>query len=276
MENSILEYLVYGLLTGFSEVVPVSALAHQYLFGFFTGFTESALLRLLVSIGALAAVIVSCGKRLMHIRRELKVASVPKKHRKRTPDMVAVSDARLVFAGVLPMILGLAASVFAWDFFTELLWVMLMLIITGVVVYLPQYFAGGNRDSMGMSPKDGVIFGIVSALSVIPGISRMGGLIFTGRIRGCSREYMLELGLIYVGAMLVGWILLQIILMLIGGVVISWMVILGGLLAMAAAFGGGMGGIYLMRFLAVKMDFSGFYYYCWGLAVLCFVYYLIL
>lgn len=276
MENNIFEYILYGLLTGFSEVVPVSTPAHQYLFGFFTGFSDSAFLQLLVSIGALAAVIVSCGKRLMHIRRELKVVSVPKNKRKRMPDMVAVSEARLVLAGIIPMIAGIVASIWIRSLLSNLLFVMAMLLISGTAVYIPQYFAGGNRDSKAMAPSDGVLLGAVSALGVIPGVSRMGGLILTGRIRGCSRAYMLELGLLYVAAMLTGWILTQIIVLLVGGAVISWMMVLGGILAMAAAFGGGMGGIYLMRFLAVKMDFSGFSYYCWGLAVLCFVYYLII
>lgn len=276
MEDSIFGYILYGLITGFSEFVPVSTLAHQYLFSYFFGFhSDTAFIRLMVYIGCLAAVVLSCGKRLIHIRRELKVASLPKQRRKRMPDMVAVLDARLVLTGCIPMAIGLALSQISMKTFGSLLIMLPMLILSGIAAYLPQYFAGGNKDSRSMSPRDGVLLGLMSAISVIPGISRVGGLLSTGRIRGCSREYMLELCYLFSAAMIVGWILVQIVCLILGGVAVTGWILLAGILAAAAAFAGGVAAIYLMRFLAVNLGFSGFAYYCWGLAVFCFAYYLI-
>lgn len=276
MQDSVFGYILYGFITGFSEFMPVSTLAHQYLFSYFSGFhSDTAFIKLMVYIGCLAAVILSCGKRMIHIRRELKVASMPKTKRKRPPDMVAVLEFRLVLIGCIPIVLGLALSQLCWNSCANLVVISVMLILSGIASYIPQFFPGGNKDSRQMAPKDGMLLGLMAALSVIPGISRLGSILCTGRLRGNNRVYLMELSFLYCAAMIIGWILLQIILILIAGVTINGLVLLFGFLAAAAAFGGGVAGIYLMRFLAVNLGFSAYSYYCWGLAVFCFTYYLI-
>lgn len=276
MEYSVMEYIFYGFITGLSEFLPVSTQAHQYLLTYFTDFRgDSPFIKLFVYLGCIGAIVLSCGKRLVHIYRETRVERLPKNKRNRIPDMVAVLDARLVLTGLVPIVISLVFTKSAYSFFGNIVVITLMLILTGIAAYIPPYFPGGNRDSRDLTPGDGLLLGLLTGLSVIPGISRTGAVICGGRLRGCSKQYILEISFLYGLAMLIGLLIVQIILLFIGGFHFSWMIALYGVLAASAAFGGGLISINLMRFLAVKQGFSTFAYYCWGLAVFCFAFYLI-
>lgn len=277
MEDNIFSGIFYGLITGFSSFLPVSALAHQYLFRYITGFSaESAFMQMMIYAGCLAAVILCCGRRLSHMRRELRIASLPKRRRKRMPDLQAVLDFKLVMLGVVPVIGALVLHGEAAVVFSSLPTLCITLIISGILAYLPQYFRDGNYDSRNLSRLDGLIMGICAGLSVIPGISRMGSVMVIGRGKGCGRVYMLELAFLYAIAMLLGYFLIYLIgTIAAGAAVLSTLVVISGILAGIAAFGGALAAIYLMRYLAVNLGFHGFSYYCWGLAVFCFIYYLI-
>lgn len=272
----VLGSVFYGLISGFAEFLPISAQAHQYLFSYLTGFSgNSAFLKLMVYLGCLASILVCCRNRLTHMRRELRLASLPKKRRKRVPDMQAVSDFRLMITGLIPIILGILLQKQAAHFFGKLTWLCLMLILSGIFIYLPQYLPLGSRDSRSMNRLEGLALGFCCALSVIPGISRIGLMIYFGRTRRCSGAYCLDLALLFSIPVLLGMVLLQLIAVLSAGIgVLTSAVIASGVIAALAAFGAAVAGIALMRYLAVKLDFHGFSYYCWGLAVFCFIYYL--
>ncbi len=277
MEYSIVGCLLYGLITGFSEFLPVSTLANQYLFSYLTGFSNNTAFILFMSyLGSLVAVVVYCWKHLVHIRRELHLASLPKHRRKRLPDIQAVSDFRLMVIAFVPIFLGVLFYNASVSFFTKLPLICLVLILSGVFVYLPHYLPSGFRNSKNLTPMDGVVMGLCSALSVIPGISRMGLVLYVGRSRGCDRESMLNLALLLSIPMLLALVIFHLFCMIFAaGATITAIGFLAGFLCALASFGGGVAAIYIARFLAVKRGFSGFSFYCWGMAVFCFIFYLI-
>lgn len=268
--------IFYGLLSGFAEFLPISSDAHGFLYGYLTGFSDvSPFIKLMVYFGALTAIVISCWERLVHIRRELRLASLPKKRRKRMPDMQAVSDFRLVLSGTIPMLLGFLLLGRAQQKFSTLPWICLTMILTGIFLYAPQFLPEKNRDSREMNRPEGLLLGAVCALSVIPGLSRIALFCYFSRKRGCSRVYSMDLVFLFSIPWLLGMMLVQAVAMIsLGGSALSGMVLGCGVLAALAAFGAALAGIRLMRYMAVKMDFHGFSHYCWGLAVFCFIYYL--
>ena len=277
MEYNIWSCLFFGLISGFSEFLPVSTLAHQYLYSYITGFNANTpWIRLMVYLGCLVAVIVCCWKRLVHISRELRLDNLPKRRRNRVVDNQAVADFKLARIALFPMILGMLLYQGAVQQFSNLPMVCLMLVISGILIYLPLHMISGFRNSENLTPLDGVLFGVVSALAVIPGLSRMGLVLYAGRVRRCSRESMMDLALLFAIPMLLCLCVYHLILVAIGSVAaLTTGAILVGLMVAAAAFGGAVVAIYFMRFLAVKLDFGGFAFYCWGLTVFSFIYYLI-
>ena len=271
----ILGTIFYGLISGFAEFLPISASAHQFIFSYMTGFSGNhAFVQMMISIGCLAAVFLCCRSRLTHIRRELRLVSMPKKRRKRVPDMQAVSDFRLVMTASVSMLLGLFCYKKVNQTFSQLTWIGLTLILTGILVYLPQFTAPGNRNSRGMNRVEGLSFGLFCALSVIPGLSRTALVTYFGHKRKCSGSYCMELVLLFSIPFLLGMILVHLITVLSMGATMTWAMFFVGLLAATCAFAGALTGITLMRYLAVKFDFHGFSYYCWGLSFFCFIYYL--
>ena len=268
--------IIYGLISGISEFFPISPSAHQFLYSYLTGFSvTSSFLPLMCQLGCLFAVLFCCRTRLSHIRRELRLASLPKKRRKRMPDMQAVSDFRLVLTGLIPMIIGLLLQSKANAFFLSLPWIFVTLSVNCYFLYAGQFLYHEDRDSRNMNRLEGLLFGLCCGLSIIPGISKIALLCYFCRQRRCSREYSLELAFLFSIPMLLGSILMQIISFFSAGAdLLSTAAVAGGFMAALAAFGCAIAGIRLMRYFAVKMGFYGFSHYCFGLAIFTFLYYL--
>lgn len=276
MNDHPLLYLLYGLVSGFSQFVPVSASAHQSLFYQLLGLDSShPLLLLFVHGGALGALIWMYRKRLLHIRRELQIAALPASRRKRPADMSAVLDAKLTMAALLPVLVGAALSFVAAKAASNLIWMSLLLIASATYTFLPDYRLGGDRSGSAMSPMDGLLMGLMAGLSVIPGVSAVGGMLALGLLRKCDRSYILEIAYLIMALFLAGLMVTDFICIFVVGLgTLSVRLLLCSLLAAAAAFGGGVAAVLLMRFLSVRDGFSGFSYYGWGLGLLIFILYL--
>ena len=277
MEYNLFGCLFFGLFSGLSEFLPVSTLAHQYLFDFLTGFSgNDAYIRMMVYLGCLIAVIVCCRGRLVHIYRELRLASLPKRRRKRVPDLQAVSDFKLCMIALIPMVIGVVFCRQSYGFFGNLPMICVTLIISGVLCYLPALMVAGFGNSKNLTPMDGILLGVCSAVGVIPGISRMGTLLYAEKARHCGREAALELALLFAIPMMLVFTVFHLIDLLVGtGLVFSVHTLIAGIISAAAAFGGAVGSIFLMRYLVYMRGFSDFAYYNWGLSVFCFIFYLI-
>ena len=277
MNDHPLLYLLYGLVSGFSQFVPVSASAHQSLFYQLLGLNSShPLLLLLVHGGALGALIWMYRKRLMHIRRELQIISIPINRRKRPADMNAVLDAKLTMAALMPVLAGAVLSFVAIKVANNLVWMALLLIGSAILNYLPDYRLGGDRSGSAMSPLDGLLMGLMAGLSVIPGVSAMGGMLALGLFRKCDRSYILEIAYFIMSLLLAGLMVIDLICIFVVGLgTLSVKLLLCSLLAAAAAFGGGVAAVLLMRYLSVRDGFSSFSYYGWGLGLLIIILYLL-
>ncbi len=276
MLPDILCYIALGLITGLSEFLPVSASGHeQFLLNLLGLDSYTFFIKLFVYLGCLAAVLLRCGKRLAHIRREQRIASLPAKRRKRQADTIAVLDGRLLRTALVPMLLGMLLCHLFRQRMENPLLLAGMLFITGLFAYVPQFFPGGNRESRGMSALDGFLMGLCGGVAMVPGLSRMGAMVSVGQLRLWDRKYAVDMALLLsvpaVGMMAV---LCAASAVTAGSLGLSFPVLLGALLAGGAAFAGGWGAISLVRYLAVRLGFAGFAYFSFGLAMLQFVLYL--
>lgn len=276
MKTNILVYVLYGLLTGMSEFLPVSPSGHQYLYNLMLDVdTYEHLLSLVIHLGCLVAAIICCRKRLAHIRREWRISVTPYRKRKRQPDRLAVLDARLVLAGCIPMMIGIFCTPLVYKYFRSLPALICVLIATGIIGYIPQFFRGGNRDSRSMTQADGLMMGVCAGLTAVPGVSWIGMLISFGLLRKCSKEYILDIALLFsIPAMLARAILDGIYLVRLGLAGVTGLYVAICCLAAAMAFCGAWVAIKFMQYLAVKTGFSEFAFYNWGLAMVCFIFYL--
>lgn len=269
-------YLFYGFLSGFSQYTPLSASAHQGMFPMlFESYGSLHLVRFCVHIGALGAFVCMYWQRMSHIYREIKVVSLSPKLRKRPPDMNAVLEARLLLMSLPAVLIGAVCSVFVAKLDLNLFWLSIVLVIGAALIYLPDYIRGGNRTIKTLLPIEGIVFGVCAGLSIIPGVSVVGLILAIGQLRKCDRSYMLDISLLIAGLLVFFVCVTDLITLIFGG--FDWLsvrVVLAGLLAAGASFGGGISAILMMRFLAVKTGFSGFAFYGWALALFCFILYI--
>ncbi len=270
-------YIVIGFFSGLSQLLPVSASASEQLLVMLLDAPDyGSFLQSFVHIGCIAAVLVRFGKRLGHIYRERRLALLPARRRKRQPDLAAVLDGRLLSGTLIPMAAVLVVSWFYRELLQGLPVMIAMLVLTGLFAYLPAYFPGGNRDSRGLTRLDSWLLGLCAGLSHIPGLSGLTAVLCAGQLRGCGRQYILDLALLLMlPALGIMTILDGAALVASGFAGLSVGVVFGGLLAGAAAFGGALAAISLVRHLAVRSGFSGFAFYSWGMAMFYFMLYLL-
>ncbi len=276
MVSDWLGYMVLGLIMGLSEVLPVSATANESLLKMLLGLEDTSIwIGLMIRLACMIAIFVQCAPKMLRIYRQWRIARLPQRRRKRMTDPKVVGDGRLLFGAVLPMTAVTVLCRIYADRFQGLLPLTGLLVLTGIFVYIPQHFPGGNRDSKGMAALDSLLLGIAGGVGSLPGMSAMGSMLCVGLLRGCDREYILEMALMLSIPVLAVLIAMDLLALVIAGFAgISLELVLIGLLAAAAAFGGCYGAVAILRYLAVRVGFSGFSYYSWGIAMFSFILYL--
>lgn len=274
VEMNWLQSLLYGLVSGFAEFLPISAEAHRDLLLLLMGVQENPLLDLAVHISAMLALLLSCWPQLSKLQRERRIASVPARKRKRQPDVNSLKDLRFLKTAVIPVLFGFGLLFWTRNV-TERLWLTaLFFAVNGVLLYLPPYFPGGNKNAQKVSGLDGILVGLGAVLGVIPGISRITGITTVGQLRRCDRSYILDIGLLLCIPALLILSVFDVLALFTAGAALSGGLVLSVLLAALTAFLAAYMGITFIRFLSVKAGFSGFAYYSWGAALFTFILYL--
>lgn len=273
MELSGFEHLIYGLVSGLTEIFPVSARAHSAIMLKVLGADRiSGLPVLLIHVAVLAAIYLSSRSQLVKMSRARRLARIPKKRRKRPLDLCSLMDSRFLLTMMLPVILVDLLYRNISDVSFSLLAVAVLLFVNGVVLYVPQFFPGSNKDARSLSRLEGVVMGIGGGLSVVPGLSGLGAAVSVGSICGIERSYALNMSLLMNMAYLVGMIVYDIIGLIqygLGLFTFQWFIVY--ILAAALAFVGAMLAIRIMRALASDRGYHFFSYYCWGIALFTFI-----
>ena len=273
---NILESIVFGFFSGLSDVLPVSSQAHKaIILKIFGEHTENPILRLLIHIAILAALYYSCSAHIMKIVRQLRLSRVPKRRRKRPLDVQTLMEFRLVRTMIIPVLLSLLLYNRTAQWGTKLHLVSIFLLLNGVILFLPNLLPTGNKDARSMSGLEGMLIGLGASVSVLPGVSSVGGALSVASVCGAERSFALSMTYLMQMVLTVGLLgfdLAAVVAAGFGG--LSAMILLGYILAAAAAFAGTYLGIRAMRMLAVNIGFSIFAFYSFGAALLSFMLYL--
>lgn len=273
MELNTFEHLVYGFVSGLTEILPVSERAHSALLLKVLGAKGiSGLPVLLIRIAVLAAIYASSRPQLVKMSRARRLSRIPKKRRKRPLDLPSLMDSRFLMTMMLPVILVLVLYGQLLKVRFSLFAVAGLLFLNGIILYIPQFLPGSNKDARSLSRVEGLVMGLGGSLSVLPGLSGVGACISVGSVCGVERSYALNmtliLNMIYLGGMAV-YDVLGLIRTGLEGLTFQWIMIY--IFAAAAAFVSALLAIRLMRALASSRGYSVFSYYCWGIALFTFI-----
>ena len=266
------ESILYGLISGLTDILPVSAQAHKLILQKMLGINyEPILMRLFIHAAVFAALYFSCTPIIIKITRARRLARIPKKHRKRPLDTKSLMDFRLLRTMMLPIILAFFCYEKASSLQSSLVLVACIVFVNGLALYIPQFLPGSNKDSRMLSRVEGLLMGLGGALSVIPGFSGIGMALSVGSVCGVDRNYGLSVALLMNLAILIGQIVFDIMDIISGGIgLFDLSILMNYILAACAAFCGTTGGIRIMRHMAAEKGFTVFAYYCWGPALFTF------
>ncbi|MCF7833671.1 MAG: undecaprenyl-diphosphatase UppP [Candidatus Pacebacteria bacterium] len=176
-----LDAILFGIVEGITEFLPISSTAHLEITRFLIGLPATSFLKtfeITIQLGAILAVVFLYRKKLLasvHIWRQIIVAFIP-------TGVIGFALYKIIKSLLLGNIL--LASV--------------MLVIGGVVIlFFERMVQKGSFDSSNktidtMTSKDLLILGATQALAVVPGVSRSGAVIIAGRVLGLSKDVIAE------------------------------------------------------------------------------------
>ena len=187
---SVLQALILGIVQGLTELLPISSSGHldilPWLFGWtniagfneaFDGFDVALHFGTLLAIGIFFfkdwIVLIKGGYR-----------QLVKKEKSQDGKMFWYIVAATIPGGII----GLLLDKFAGDALKQPLIIACALIIMGVILYLVDKKAKSNVNYQDMNFKQTFLIGLSQCLAFIPGVSRSGITMTTGRAMGVDRE----------------------------------------------------------------------------------------
>lgn len=273
MELNWLESILFGLISGFFDILPVSSQAHKVLMLKFLGVkSDMPLLYLLIDLAVFAALYLTCQGQLIRMTRAKALSRVPKKKRKRPLDVRSLMDLSLLKTMLIPVILGLYFYQYTSNWNEQFVWIVVFLFVNGIILYIPQFFPSGNRDSRTLSRVEGLLVGLGGAASVFPGISAIGTATAVGSICGIDRGYALDMALLMDLFLSLGWVVYDVLTIAAGGLgYLTLSLLIRYIVTAGVAFGGTILGIKVMRYMSANHGYSIFAFYCWGVALFTFI-----
>lgn len=269
----IIKTVIYGLLSGLTEIIPVSSRGHQSVLMHLFGMQKrDPVLDLMVHFGILACVILCSREDLIQLRLSFNTSAKTRK----AMNKQSFYQSRLLRSAFIPLLIGLFLYGTGSKFEGNPLLVALFFVINGVIIFIPEYVRQSNKNAGQMGSFDSILLGLSSAVCVFPGISRLGAGTSIAILRGADKQNAFHWLLLLTIPAMAYLIIFDIVSMFTVGLVsISIWLFIGYIFALAAAFAGSYIGISLMRFLCVNSGFSGFAFYSWGAAAFTFVLYLV-
>ncbi|HST22027.1 MAG TPA: undecaprenyl-diphosphatase UppP [Blastocatellia bacterium] len=193
---SFLHAIIYGLIQGLTEFIPISSTAHLTIAGRLMGDIKSddewTAFIAVIQLGTLVAVILYFWSDIIKIIRSFVVANlaIAKKRKIHPTDRDYARLGWLIIIGTLPVaVLGLALKKIIEGPFTKDLRVIAgSLIGLAIVLAIAEVVGSQRRDMRNLKLVDALAVGFAQVLSLIPGSSRSGTTITGGLFSGLTRE----------------------------------------------------------------------------------------
>jgi undecaprenyl-diphosphatase len=185
MEN-IIKAIVYGIIQGLTEFIPISSTAHIRVVPALLGWSDpGAAFTAVIQIGTLIAT-------LIYFRVDIGLMITGFLNAFKTRKFLEDPYSRLlilIIVGTIPIsIFGLAFKRFIEGGARGLYVVSCSLILLAIVLFIAEKISSKKKDLSEINVKDGIIIGLAQTLALIPGSSRSGVTITAGLFCGLKRE----------------------------------------------------------------------------------------
>ncbi len=269
---NVLESLLYGFVAGISEIMPISSYAHRYIVGNLFG-TEhyDPILNALVSIAVLIAVLSGISGILEQLRRSRRSRIHTGGRRGQNTGLL-----RFFKNAILPMLIAYFVLHYWSNASVSFLTIALCLLLNGIVLFVPGRMIQGNKTAAHMSLLDSLLMAISGALSALPGFSGTGAMTSALVVRGTERQKAFQWALVLLIPLIAASVFTDLLdLFTLGGELVFATNFFGYVFSVIGGYLGGYAGVFLMKTMVSRSDFTGFAYYCWGASLFSFLLYLI-
>ncbi len=265
---SYLQAIILGLVQGIAEFLPISSSGHLKLFEKLLGLpnveTDYLLFDVLLHFGTLIAVFIVYRKVIGDILREL-LSVLHLRSSKAEPDIPNRRMIAMLIVSLLPLFVVFPFKDSLEKLGGNYLVIGLMLIITGLALYICDHLPNGKKTEKDMSIADALLIGAAQAIAVMPGLSRSGMTISAGSARGLDRSYAVQFSFLMSIPTILAAVLLELVDALQVGVDPS--LLPKYLVGVVIAALSGIAAMKFLQFIAQKKKFGGFAYYCWGIGI---------
>lgn len=257
----LLKAVLFGMIEGITEWLPISSTGHLILIQEFIQFKEvsrdfTSMFNVLIQLGAIVAVLVVYRERLN-----------PFQPGKSDQDIRLTWQlwAKVALASLPAAVFGLLLDDWLDAHLYHFVVVALMLIVYGLAFLWVERFQsqqGVRFHSLSRLPyKTAGIIGLFQVLSLIPGTSRSGATILGGILAGTSRQVATEFTFFLGIPVMFGASFLKLLKLLLKGAAVTgsqWVLLL---VAMLTAFGVSLIVIRFLTSYVKRHDFTVFGYY---------------
>ena len=178
-----LHAILYGLIQGLTEFLPVSSSAHLVLLPWFTGWPDPGLaFDVALHWGTLIAALFYFRNDIIQLTRgffdSLKGGRAPEN----------ILPWKIAFATVPGALLGALFEKQADTVFRSPLLISGTLFVMGIVLWISEKSADQNTSINSLSWTKAIVIGISQGLAIVPGVSRSGITISMGLFLGLDRS----------------------------------------------------------------------------------------
>ena len=259
------EAIIYGVLGGVTELLPISFSGHATVFrGVFnlSPLNEGGglYIRVGICLGIIFAIFLSFRMEARAAGREISSMLFHRNRRRRRTNPLRRS---ILMGGIvlIPMLFSLIFMAWA-ERITRLLFVALFFAINGTVIYFCSRGKAGARNERDLVLPEAAIIGFSRMLSVFPGMSSVGTSLSVGHVSNFSTYFNLRFCFL-VTLVFQGISLLYHLIRAFAYGAFSGGIFLGMLVAMSFAAIFGYLAIQYLKYLVHKNKLHVFAYYCW-------------
>lgn len=266
------EAIIYGIFGGAAELLPISFGGHSVVLR--ETFNLSSLsqgggyyVRAAISLGVMAAILLSFSAESRSFGRELLLMSGLKRRRSRQRTNGLLRRSILLgFFSLVPMLCSLLFTAAA-ERISRLPIIALLFAFNGLLLFLCSRRKIGKKTEKTVLLSDTLLIGFARMLSAFPGLSSVGSSMAVARARGLSQRYAVRLTYLLTLCYEVAAFLFYLIRAFCYGTFTAG-IILPMLLAMLFSGVAGYFAIQYFRYLLNRDKLHVFSYYCWDAAVI--------
>ncbi len=256
---NLLQAIFLGVVQGLTEFLPVSSSGHLVFFQSLFGMKEPQLFfDVMLHLGTLLAVVVYFRSDIWKIAQGM--GAILKRSHKNLPQVKLFLW--IIVATIPTGLIGIFFKDWFESLFSKPKVVGIMLLITGLVLFLTRWVKKEGRTIEKMNWMDSIIIGIAQGIAIIPGISRSGATISTGLFCGLNRELSGKFSFLLSIPAILGATFLE------SHKIGSSLEVQIGLLGMAVAFLVGIFSLTLLTKIIKMGKIFNFSYYCCGMGIL--------